>query len=179
MAPLWGNLNIRPQLHRLQLPYHTQAELSSLISLKVWGEVQKPCHDITFLLVWVENAMGDRPYGISVVWVNPNQVRAASMEEAVEKLTACISSGTNWPYALAWLHKGTCHMPLPMEGYLGDPTSERGGGSPLWGSANLRSANSLVTSPQVVYPVGLNGHDEPVITFLPEPLASSVSLTAG
>ena len=86
MAPLWGNLNICPQLHWLQLPCHTQAELSSLNSLKVWEEVQKPHHDITFLLVWVDNAMGDRHYGISIVWVIPSQVRAASMEESVEKL---------------------------------------------------------------------------------------------
>ena len=81
MAPLWGNLNICPQLHWLQLPCHTQAELSSLSSFKVWGEVQKPHHDIAYLLVWVENAMGDRHYGISIVWANPNQVRAAFMEE--------------------------------------------------------------------------------------------------
>ena len=51
------------------------------------GEVQKPHHDIAYLLVWVENAMRDRHYGISIVWVNPNQVRAASMEEVVKKLT--------------------------------------------------------------------------------------------
>ena len=47
--------------------------------------------------------MGDRHYGISIIRVNPNQVRAATMEEVVKKLTACPSSGTNWPYALAWL----------------------------------------------------------------------------
>ena len=35
----------------------------------------------------------------------------------------------------------------------------------------------LVTSPQVVYPIGLNGQDEPIITSLQEPLASGVSLT--
>ena len=46
MAPLWGNLNICPQLHWLELPHHTQAELSSISSLKVWGDIQKPCHDI-------------------------------------------------------------------------------------------------------------------------------------
>ena len=63
--------------------------------------------------------MGDRQYGISIVWANPRQVRADSMEEAVEKLAAYTSSGTNWFYALVWLYKGTCHVPLPREGHLG------------------------------------------------------------
>ena len=95
MASLWGNLNICPQLHQLKLPCHTWVELSSISSLKVWGDIQKPHYDIAYLLVWVENAMRDRHYSISIVWVNPNQVRAATMEEVVEKLTACLSSETN------------------------------------------------------------------------------------
>ena len=41
------------------------------------------------------------------------------MEEAVEKLTACTSSGTDWPYALVQLYKGPCHAPLPKEKHLG------------------------------------------------------------
>ena len=36
----------------------------------------------------------------------------------------------------------------------------------------------LSVGPQVVYPSGLNGHDEPIITTLPEPLSSSVSIIA-
>ena len=34
----------------------------------------------------------------------------------------------------------------------------------------------LSTAPQVVYPIGLNGHNEPIITTLPEPLSSSISI---
>ena len=37
----------------------------------------------------------------------------------------------------------------------------------------------LIASPQVIYPIGLNGHDKPIITSLTEPLASSISLSAG
>ena len=95
VASLWGNLNICPQHHWLELPCHTQVELSSISSLKFWGDVLKPCHDIAYLLVWIGSAMRDRHYGISIVWVNPNQGRATSMEEAVKTLTACSSSGTN------------------------------------------------------------------------------------
>ena len=36
----------------------------------------------------------------------------------------------------------------------------------------------LATSSQVIYPIGLNGHDEPIITTLPEPLDSGISLIA-
>ena len=44
--------------------------------------------------------------------------------------------------------------------------------------SQLEVCQLLATGPQVVYSVGLNGHDEPVITTLPELLASGVSLTA-
>ena len=41
------------------------------------------------------------------------------MEEAVKELTAWVSSGPDWPYALVWLNEDTCHAPLPKEGHLG------------------------------------------------------------
>ena len=143
MAPIWENLNICPLLHWLQLPCHSHAELSSLNGPKFWGEGQKAGHNIAFLLVWVEYAMGDRHYGLSIIWVDPSQVSAASMEEVARKLTACTSSGTNWPYTLVWLHKGTCHVPLPMEGHLGILLREGWRQPPVGRSASLRSANSL------------------------------------
>ena len=50
---------------------------------------------------------------------------------------------------------------------------------PVGRSAKLEVCQLLVASSQVVYPIGLDGHEEPIITSLPELLASSVSLTAG
>ena len=179
IAPLWGNLNICPLLHQLQLPCYSQVELSFLNGLKVYGEGQKPHHDIAFLLVQVEEAMGDIHYGLSIVWVYPSQVRAASMEEAVRKLTACTSSGTDWPYTLVWLHKGTCHAPLPKEGHLGILPWRGAEAAPCVWISQLKVYQLLVTSPQVICPIGLNGHDKPIITSLPELLASSISLTTG
>ena len=178
MASLWGNLNICPPLHWLKLPCHTQVELSSISSLKVWGDVLKPDHDIAYLLVWIENAMRDRHYGISIVRVNPNQVRAASKEKGVEKLTTCSSSGSNWPYALAWLYNGTSHMPLPKDGHLGILPQRRVEETPCGWISQLKVCQLFAAGPQVIYPKGLNGQDKPIITSLPELLASGVSLTA-
>ena len=45
--------------------------------------------------------------------------------------------------------------------------------------SQLEVCQLLVVGPQVVYPLGLNGCNEPVKTMLPEPLASSISLTTG
>ena len=178
MASLWGNLNICPHIYWLELPCHSQVELFSISSLKVRGNIQKTHSDIAYLLVWVENAMRDRHYGISLVWVNPNQVRVAIMEEVVEKLTAYTSSGTDWPYALAKLCEDPCHAPLPKDKHLCILPQGKAKETPCWQISQLEVHQLLATGPQVIYPTGLNGHDEPVITTLPEPLDSGISLIA-
>ena len=123
--------------------------------------------------------MGDRHYGLSIIWADPSQVRAASMEEAVGKLTTCTSSGTDWPYALVQLHESSCHAPLPKEGHWGILPQRGAEATPCGQISQLEVYQLLVASPQVVYPVGLNGQDELIITSLPEPLASRISLTTG
>ena len=44
--------------------------------------------------------------------------------------------------------------------------------------SQLNICQLLSTSPQVIYPSGLNGLDKPIITTLPEPLSSSKSVIA-
>ena len=180
MAPLWGNIDICPSLHQLQLPSHSQVELSSLNSLKAWGKGQKLCHDIAFLLVLVDKEVTeDRRYGLSTVWVNPSQARVSSMEEEVGKLTAHASWGSNWPYALVQLHEGTHHVPLPKEGHLGILPQRVTEATPCGWISQLEICQLLIASPQFIYPIGLNRYNEPIITSLLEPLASGISLTAG
>ena len=111
------------------------------MSLMAWGEKQKACHDIAYLLVLAEEeATRDRGYGLSTIWVNPCQARVDSMEEAVRELISWVSSGSDWPYALVQLNEDPHHVPLPKEGHLGIliwlPVEE---------SANWKSASS---SPQ-------------------------------
>ena len=99
------------------------------------------------------------------------------MKEAVRNLTAWVSSGPDWHYALVWLHKDTHHAPLPKEGCLGI-LPQRGAEMTACGRiSQLEVCQLLVSGPQVAYPIGLNGCEEPIITSLPESLANSISLT--
>ena len=120
----------------------SQAELSSLNSLRAWGERQQSCHDIAFLsvLTW-EEATGDRKCGLSTVWVGRSQARVPSMEKVVGKQTAWASSGPNWPYTLVQLHEGTHHAPLHKEGHLGILPQRGWKRLPAGKSANSKSAN--------------------------------------
>ena len=126
-----------------------------------------------------DEATAARNYGLLTIWVNPSQARVPSMEEAVGKLATCASSGPNWPYALVQLHEGTCHVPLSQEGHMGILPQQGLEATPCGQVSQLEVCQLLIAGPQIIYPIGLNGHDEPVITSLPELLASGISLTAG
>ena len=169
-----------PPLQQFHIPSITPAELSSLTSLKAWGEKQKIYHNITFLLILAEEeATGDGKYSLLTIWVNPCQARVCSMEEVVRELTAWVSSGPNWPYALVQLHEDTHHAPLPKEGHLGI-LPQRGAEMTACGRiSQLEVCQLLISGLQVAYPIGLNGHEEPVITSLPKSLANGISLTRG
>ena len=61
------------------------------------------------------------------------------MEEVIRTLSAYISSGPDWPYALAQLYKGSSHTPLPKDKHLGILPWGKGGGE-------LLSVDQLVQS---------------------------------
>ena len=135
---------------------------------------------ITLLLISAkEEATGNRKYGLSIIRVNPCQARVPSMEEVVKGLTAWVSSGPNWPYALVWLNKDTHHAPLPKEGHLGI-LPEGGTDNTACGRiSQLEVHQLLVPGLQDAYLAVLNGHKDPIITSLPESLANGISLTGG
>ena len=119
MMALWGNLSICPCLDYLELPYHTSGELLSISHFKVWGDTQKPRNDMAYLLVCTGDASGAESYGFALVWISPHQAQASTMEEALGTLSACISSGPDWPYVFAQLYEGSNHTPLPKDKHLG------------------------------------------------------------
>ena len=100
------------------------------------------------------------------------------MEEAVKKLTACTSSRADWPYALDQLCEDPHHVPLPKNKHLGILPQGKAQETFCGLISQLEVCQLLATSPQFVYPIGFNGHEEPIITTLPELLDSSISLIA-
>ena len=91
MASLWGTLSICPHLNYLELLCHSSGELLSISGLKIWGDVQEPHNDMAYILVHTGDTMENQTYGVSLVWINPNQIQVLTMEEAVGTLSAYIS----------------------------------------------------------------------------------------
>ena len=132
---------------------------------------------MAYLLVCTGDTLEAWNYGISLVWINPNQVQVSTMEEMVRTLSTYISSRPNWPYALAQLYGGSSHTPLLKDKHLGILPQGKVKESSYGWISQLKVCWVLSTGPQVVYPVGLKGNEKPVTTTLPELLHSSVSVT--
>ena len=99
------------------------------------------------------------------------------MEEAVGTLSACISSGPDWPYVLAQLYEGSNHTPLPKGKHLGVLPQGKVEESPYGWISQLKVHQLLSAGPWVIYLVGLNGGNQPVTINLPELLHSGSSVT--
>ena len=164
------------------VPCHLHNSIRALLptSLKAWGDVEKFHSDIAFLLVSTEEgAAGDRMYGLSMVWVNPCQARVPTVEEAVKQLSALVSSVPVWPYTLVELNGYTCHEPLPREGHLCILPEGGTSSAACRRVSQLEVCQLLSSGLQVIYPVGLNRCEIPLITSLPKSLANGTNLPGG
>ena len=176
MRALWGSLSICALLDHVDLPYHTVGEMLSISHLKVWGDTQKPHDGLAYLLVRVEDASGAGGYGIALVWISPHQACASMMEEALEILSTCISSGPNLPYVFTQLYEGANHVPLPKDKHL-SVLPQGKAESPCGQISQLEAHQLLSARPRVIYLVGLNGDNQSVTTDLPGLLHNGSSVT--
>ena len=177
---LWGHLDICPTLEHFHVASMTQSELSSLTSLKAWGNPEKFKSDVTFLLILTgECTAGDRVFGLSTMWVHPYQARAPTMEEAVKQLTPLFSPGPNWPYALVQLNGDAHHVPLPREGHLSIMVEGSTSSTTCGRISQLEVCQLLSSGYQVIYPLGLNGCEVLIIPSPPELLAKGTNLLRG
>ena len=75
------------------------SELHALSLIGAWGNVEKPRHNMAFLLIVPDKTIkGERVFGLVAVWVHPYQAHHHSLGEAAHKLTLLIDIGTNWVY---------------------------------------------------------------------------------
>ena len=172
MRALWGSLSICPPPRPHGLPISHSGGLLSISCLKVWGDTQKPQDGMAYLLVRVE----DGSYSMALVWINPHQAQASTMEEALGILSTCISSGPDWPYVLTQLYEGTNHPPLPKDKHLSVLPQGKAESWCGWIS-QLKVHQLLSAGPRVVYLVGLNRDDQSVTINLPGLLHSGSSVT--
>ena len=144
------------------------------------GDAEMFHSDVAFLLVLTkEGAAEDRVYGLSTIWVNPYQPRISTKEEAVKQLTALVSTRPDWPYALVWLNGNAYHVPLPRGGHLSILVEGGTSSATCRRVIQLEVCQLLSLGSQVVYPVGLNECEVPVIAFPPESVAKGANLLGG
>ena len=97
----------------------TQPELSSLTWSGVWGDVEKFCSDLAFLLILPKRVIvGEMVFGLAIVWVHPYQAHIPILDEVAKRLSLLTTSSNNWAYAFVQLNNDAQHVPLPKEGYL-------------------------------------------------------------
>ena len=123
--------------------------------------------------------MGEIVYGLSTMWLNPYQARVSTMDEVVKQMTPFISTRSDWPYALVQLNTDACHVPLPKEGHLGILVEGSTSSVACRWISQPDISQLLSSASQVIYPVGLNGCEVPVIMSLPESLAKGTTMLRG
>ena len=159
---------------------HDPVRASFPYSPEGMGRPQKFCSKITFLLVLPkEGVVGERAYGLTMVWVHPYQARFSTIDGAAKQLTQLASTAPNWSYALVQLNGDACHMPLPTEGHLSAMMEENTSSVPYRKICQLEVCQLLGSGSWVVYPKGLNGCQVPVIMTLPELLSNDMTMLKG
>ena len=96
------------------------------------------------------------------------------MEEAVKQLAPLIPMRSNQLCALVQLNADACHVPLPKEGHLSILMEGGTSSATCRWISQLDVCQLLSLSSQVIYPVGLNGCEIPMITSLPKSLAKDM-----
>ena len=166
---LWEHHDICPVLEQFHVTSITQSELASLTSLKAWDNLEKFQSNVTFLLVLTEECtVGDRVYGLSMVWVNPYEARVSTMEEEVKQLAPLIPTGPDWPHTLVQLNTDTCHVSLPKERHL-SILVEGGTSSAACGWISQLYVHQLqsATKKQESKALSPGGHSIPILTTSP------------
>ena len=71
----WGSLDFCPRIRWFVVPTLTHTQLTNLSKAGAWGDVEKPWHDIAFLMIAPStNNGGKQIFGLAAVWAHPHKV---------------------------------------------------------------------------------------------------------
>ena len=169
-----GCHSICPLLEQFQV---TQPELSSLICSGHGGDAKKFHSNLAVLLIFPKKAIvGEMVFGLAMVWVHPYQAHLSTLDEVVKKFALLTTSSENLAHAFVWFNEDAQHVPLPKEGHLGIMIEGLPSRMVCGHICQLEVCLLLQLECQVVYPEGLKGSLEPVVTSLPESLAHGVNM---
>ena len=145
--------------------------------LRGMGDAKKFCNDLAFLLIFSERAIAEEMvFGLAVVWVHPYQAHIPTLDEAARKLTLFTTSHENWAYTFVQFNKDAQHVPLSKEGHPSPMIEGMPSRNACGHFCQLEVHLLLQLECQVVYPEGLNGALEPVVTYLPESLTDGMNM---
>ena len=117
--PWCGGHIISAPSSQLQLRVIMLSELHALSLTGAWGDIEKPRHNMAFLLIVPDkNVKGERVFGLVAVWAHLHQACHHSLGEAAHKLPLLIDISTNWAYGFTWLNEDALHTPLSSEGHM-------------------------------------------------------------
>ena len=110
-------------------------------------------------------------FGLAMVWVCSYQACIPTLDEVMRKLTLLTTFHENWDYTFVRFNEDAQHVPFPKEGHLSAMIEGMPSRNACGHLHQLEVHLLLQLECQVVYPEGLNGALELVVTSLPESLA--------
>ena len=73
-SAMWGSLNFCPKVTQFQVCTITQGQLTALSWVGAWGDMEKPCQDMAFLLIAPILAIRSKlVFGLTAVWMHPTR----------------------------------------------------------------------------------------------------------
>ena len=116
----WGSLDFCPKVMQFCIHIITQGQLTALSHVGAWGDVEKPCQDMAFLLIAPHLAIGCKwVFGLTAMWLHPCQAHLPTLADAAWKLLLLANEGTNWPNAYIRMNDVVAHVPLSSVGHIG------------------------------------------------------------
>ena len=156
----------------------TQAQLVTFSQAGAWGEAEKPCWDMAFMLIVPSTDTGcELVFSLTAMWTHPHQACLYTLGEAACKLLLLADDGPDWPYTFVWMNNTMFHVPLSSEGCISTMTDSVPSTNACSQLHQLQIQKLLQHGGWAVCPEGPNGeHKALQFTFQELPLWNAAAM---